>query len=171
MYIKNLQSIYHIEITNYNKSIYNLLETTFSSITKYQLVYTTILLVDYDVDLFENYYNTPNIFVNMLIGLKYTDIGGTFIMHFGSLAYKHIADIYVIISSFFEMNEAFKLGCFAIKAFMVIANKSSARTAANAPPKLPIGVRIPSIIKVSLKVFICCKNKEIITKYRDEILI
>lgn len=105
MYIKNLQSIYHIDITNYNKSIYDLLETTFSSITKYQLVYTTILLVDYDVDLFENHYNTPNIFVNMLIGLKYTDIGGTFIIHFGSLAYKHIADIYVIISSFFEMND------------------------------------------------------------------
>ena len=109
-YIKNLQSVYHIDITNYTKSLYDLIHITFSSnaestTLKYQLVYTTILLVDYEVDLFENHCNTPNIFVNMLIGLKYTDIGGTFIMHFGSLAYKHISDIYVVLASFFEIND------------------------------------------------------------------
>lgn len=48
---------------------------------------------------------------------------------------------------------------------MVSANKSSARTADSPPPKLPIGVRIPSMIKVSFKVIICCKNKEIIPTY------
>jgi hypothetical protein len=52
---------------------------------------------------------------------------------------------------------------------MVSANKSSARTADSPPPKLPIGVRIPSMIKVSFKVIICCKNKEFIPTYRGAV--
>ena len=42
-----------------------------------------------------------------MIGLKHTEIGGIFILYFGSVAYKHLADIYVIVADYFESHSLF----------------------------------------------------------------
>ena len=38
----------------------------------------------------------------MLMSLKYTQIGGHFIIYLGSVAYKQTADIYLILKQYFE---------------------------------------------------------------------
>jgi hypothetical protein len=113
-YIDNIKKIYNIEITEYDKpNIYNLIDYDI----KYEKNSIDLLIFSiYDLDrfiveqqlyMFENQINLANIFIGMLIGLKYTKKNGTFILFFGSVAYKHLADIYLILSKYFEKSDLY----------------------------------------------------------------
>ena len=94
-----LTSIYNVKLKFYTDLIYNLLN---ESLNKNKLVIYTVYSMDKDLYNYENFLNTNNIFLGMLIGLKFTDNNGDFILHFGSVAYKHIADIYFILKKYFK---------------------------------------------------------------------
>jgi hypothetical protein len=61
-----------------------------------------------------------------------------------------------------SMDSGARLGKRPISDLIVWANKSSPRTADNPPPKLPMGVLMPSMIYVSFIAIISCKNKELV---------
>jgi cap2 methyltransferase len=124
-YINNLSKIYKMNIEKYNDSIYNLIENrnTNPNTKKFDIIYYDVYTVIKGVGLFESYYNTPNIFMGMMYGLQNININGTFILYLESVAYKHLADIYLIISKYFETSNLFypeisnlykKSGTFAI---------------------------------------------------------
>ena len=99
-----LSGIYNVNINFYKDSIYNLIN---EDLKKNKLVVYTIYSIDNALYDYENFLNTNNIFLGMLIGLKYTDLNGIFIMHFGSVAYKHLADIYYILKKYFKTSELY----------------------------------------------------------------
>ena len=108
-FIKNNNKIYEIEIILFNKKIYELLNIDYlngnetkNKIKKYNLLYYNSYNSNLLVLRFENHYNTIIILTGALLGLKHTEIGGIFILYFGSVAYKHLADIYVIIAEYFD---------------------------------------------------------------------
>lgn len=104
-----MRDIYNIDVIDYQKSIYDLPYETFktSATNKHNLVIYTIYDFGGNVFMYENYLNIPNIFVGALTGLKHTNIGGTFILNLGSVAYKHLADIYIIVSKYFENSDLY----------------------------------------------------------------
>lgn len=104
-----MHDIYNIDFIDYQKSIYDLPYETFksSATNKHNLVIYTIYDFGGNVFMYENYLNIPNIFVGALTGLKHTNIGGTFILNLGSVAYKHLADIYIIVSKYFENSDLY----------------------------------------------------------------
>ena len=73
-----------------------------TNIDKYKLVVYTIYSMDNILYNYENYFNILNLFIGVIYGLLYTTINGIFIMHFGSVIYKHNADIYLYLSQFFK---------------------------------------------------------------------
>ena len=88
----------YINYINSTKHIYKLPKLYIKNIKK---KYNIVIYNFYDlrkIYYYENNTNIPNIFIGALVGLKYTEIGGTFILHFGSVAYKQLADIYLILS-------------------------------------------------------------------------
>jgi len=102
-YINIVKGIYNIKITEYLDILYKLPILQIDNITKKNdLVIYNIYYYDKYLYLYETYLNIPNIFIGALIGLKYTSLNGTFILNFGSIAYKHLADIYLILSQYFE---------------------------------------------------------------------
>ena len=78
-----------------------------NNIDKCKLVVYTIYSMDDKLYNYENYFNILNLFLGVLYGLFYTKIDGIFIMHFGSVIYKHNADIYLYLSQFFEENHLY----------------------------------------------------------------
>ena len=107
-YINTVKNIYDIQIINYNDNLYTLPKTHIETIkNKYNIVIYTLYQFDKNLFMYENYLNLPNIFIGALVGLKYTEIGGTFILNFGSVAYKHLADIYLIVSQYFEVHHLY----------------------------------------------------------------
>jgi len=102
-YINTISKLYKSNIIYFDNKNYNLLNFEYinnESVKKYDLFYYNIH--SQRDTLFENHYNTFNILMGALLGLKHTEIGGVFILHFGSVAYKHLADIYVIIAEYFD---------------------------------------------------------------------
>ena len=106
-YKKTMQDIYNLDILDYKKSIYDLPFESLDNDNKYNLVIYTIYDFGGNVFMYENYLNTPNIFVGALLGLKNTKLKGTFILNIGSVAYKHLADIYLILSKYFEKSDLY----------------------------------------------------------------
>ena len=103
-YINIVKNIYDIQIIEYNDNLYTLPKIYIEKIKqKYNIVIYTLYQFEFNTNLFiyENYLNIPNLFIGALVGLKYTEIGGTFILNFGSVAYKQLADIYIILSQYF----------------------------------------------------------------------
>jgi len=101
-YINIIKGIYNIQIIEYLDILYKLPILQIDNIDKKNdLVIYNIYDSDAYLYVYETYLNIPNIFIGALIGLKYTNIGGTFILNFGSVAYKQLADIYLILSQYF----------------------------------------------------------------------
>ena len=103
-YINIIKGIYDIKIIEYLDTLYNLPIVTIDNINinKNDLVIYNIYDSDNYLYVYENYLNIPNIFIGALLGLKYTALNGTFILNFGSVAYKQLADIYLILSKYFK---------------------------------------------------------------------
>ena len=102
-YLYNIKKIYNIKTTEYNGNIYTMpLENISKVNAKYNIVIYNIYDLGEYVYMYENFINIPNLFVGSLIGLKYTELNGIFIINLGSVAYKPIADIYLILSKYFK---------------------------------------------------------------------
>ena len=106
--INNISKLYNFNSILFDKNIYELLDFQNSKIFfKNKLVYYDIFIRVRGVGQYEHYYNTANILVGILLGLKYTSINGTFILYLGSVAYKHIADLYIIVSKYFKTHNLY----------------------------------------------------------------
>jgi len=99
-----LTDVYNVKLNFYTDLIYNLLN---ESLNKNKLVIYTIFSIDKYLYNYENFLNTNNLFLGMLIGLKFTDNNGDFILYFGSVAYKHSADIYYILKKYFKSSSLY----------------------------------------------------------------
>ena len=99
-----LTGVYNVKLNFYTDLIYNLLN---ENLNKNKLVIYNVYSMDKELYNYENFLNTNNIFLGMLIGLKFTDNNGNFILHFGSVAYKHSADIYYILKKYFKSSSLY----------------------------------------------------------------
>ncbi len=110
-YIDNIKKIYNLNIQNHNDSIYNLIQSSKSNastnIESFDIIYYASYVLPKGISELESYYNTPNIYIGMLYGLQNLNKNGTFILYFGSVAYKHLEDIYIILSKYFETSNLF----------------------------------------------------------------
>jgi hypothetical protein len=110
-YIDNIKKIYNLNIQNHNDSIYNLIQSSKSNastnIESFDIIYYASYVLPKGISELESYYNTTNIYIGMLYGLQKLNKHGTFILYFGSLAYKHLEDIYIILSNYFETSNLF----------------------------------------------------------------
>lgn len=55
--------------------------------------------------------NIINVFIGMIVALKYLNKGGTFILHGINVIYKQFADIYLILSKYFEESHLYYPEC------------------------------------------------------------
>ena len=100
-YINSIKKIYDIEIINFKENLYKLSFENINYITNNnKIVIYNIFNFEYGIP--DNYVNLPNIFIGALIGLKYTQIDGSFILNLGSIECKQFADIYLILSQYFK---------------------------------------------------------------------
>lgn len=100
-YIQNMKTIYNFNLVFHENSNYNLVNNELIENKKYNMIIYTNYFIDKDLYIFENFYNTINIFIGALIGLKYTALDGVFIIHFGNVVYRQTADIYLILKRYF----------------------------------------------------------------------
>ena len=108
-YINNLQSIYDIKPIIYDDVIYNILELPgFETANKNKMDFIMYSVqninkqLNKEMNMFENHMNTPNILTGLILAIKYLAMGGNFILDFGSCAYKPLADLYLILTQYFE---------------------------------------------------------------------
>ena len=106
-YIENFKSIYGFDVSIFDGVIYDILALESITTTKSDLVLYSVMDFGGQLFMFENYLNIPNIFIGALLGLKATIKGGNFILDFGSVAYKNLADIYLILSKYFESSHLY----------------------------------------------------------------
>jgi hypothetical protein len=89
----------NIDVTEFNNIIYDLIN---QSSDKYELfIYNNFDPIrGFGSNI--SHYNTINLFVGMICGLKYTAIGGTFILDLNYIINKNGADIYLICKKYFS---------------------------------------------------------------------
>ena len=92
----------NLNVSYFNDKIELLLDYNEEYKNKYKYIFYDIFLQHADFWLYSCFHNTINIFVGMLMSLKYTQIGGYFIIYLGFIAYKQTADIYLILKQYFE---------------------------------------------------------------------
>jgi len=93
-----------IKIIEYTDNLYNLLNQPFE---KHELfVYDNFQYV-IGFGNHTSHFNTLNIFVGVLCGLKYTALGGTFIIYLDYIINKNAADIYLICKKYFKTSHLY----------------------------------------------------------------
>ncbi len=109
--IKNISSIYNLKLTNYNDSIYNIIDynkkNTEKENYKKDIVFYGVFDIIKPLQLYESFYNFPILYMGLLYALECLNKNGIFIIHLGSVAYKCTADIYLLLSNFFEESHLF----------------------------------------------------------------
>ena len=101
-YIKNFQKIYDLDVIFFTEQIQKILDIDIKNINNYQLFFYSIYDIDNQFWIYDNFYNIINLFIGIILCLKYTKIGGDFIINLGNVAYKQNADIYLILKDYFE---------------------------------------------------------------------
>ena len=104
-YFENLKHIYNINFIYFKEKIEKLLDFDVENINNYALfTYTLYIIYERKIApfMYSDFYNVINMFIGMMMCLKYTKINGIFIMNLGSVAYKQTADIYLILKEYFE---------------------------------------------------------------------
>lgn len=106
--LNNAEQIYKIDLQQYDDSIYNLvLQTSKSQSNNLDLLFYDANIIIKEFTRFESFYNVPSIFTGLVYAMKHLNIGGTLILNLGSVAYKCVADIYIILTKFFETSDLF----------------------------------------------------------------
>ena len=101
--LMKLSKIYNIKSLLFDNAINKLIFYKNDNIyDKNMLVYYDNLIVNIGINKYDNYFNIGNLLIGILIGLKYTAINGIFIIYLGTIAYKNIADLYIIASKYFK---------------------------------------------------------------------
>ena len=102
IYLDIIKQIYDINIIYFKDKIENLLNIDIENINKYKLFIYNNFILSQDFFMYNDFHNVINLYVGMMMSFKYVKIGGTFIIHLGCVAYKHTADIYLILKEYFE---------------------------------------------------------------------
>jgi hypothetical protein len=97
--IEKFTKFFSFNSSKFNDSNYNLID--FKDIKKSDLLYYNKYDYDNNFSYLDNYYNIINMFIGLLIGLKYVNIGGTFILNLNEVINKPIADIYLILKEYY----------------------------------------------------------------------
>ena len=100
--ISNISSIYKFHLEYFEGTSYLLPKLHPDFYGKFNLVVYTVYYIKNEIYMFENFYNTINLFIGALCGLKYTNHNGTFIMHFGNVVFQQTADIFLILKKYFK---------------------------------------------------------------------
>jgi len=107
-YINIFQSLYHnLDIVLFKDNIYNLLNYDDANKNNYKLFLYKNYSVDIKFWMHHYFYNTINLYIGMMMNFKYTQIGGIFIITLGNVGYKPIADIYLILKTYFEKSNLY----------------------------------------------------------------
>ena len=101
-YIKNFKKIYDLDVIFFTEQIEKILDIDIKNINNYQLFFYSIYDIDNKFWIYDNFYNIINLFIGIILCLKYTKIGGDFIINLGNVAYKQNADVYLILKNYFE---------------------------------------------------------------------
>jgi hypothetical protein len=104
--LKTIEAIYNIKYTIHNTVIYDLINDKYLSNKCDLLFYDGYISVN-DSRLYETFYNIPQLLTGAIFSLKKLNIGGNLVIALGSIAYKGIADIYLILSEFFEYSNLY----------------------------------------------------------------
>jgi len=109
---KKIKAIYNFNFYNLNSSIYSLIEDNNSikksNIISYGVYNFLYKIQNYDKTMkIDNYINIINIFVGLLIGLKYLTPGGILILNFNAIVNKATADIYLIGKKYFKKTDLY----------------------------------------------------------------
>lgn len=109
-YIKNISSVYKVNNINFDDVIYNIsnLDNAGSNISKNnKLIFWSVDRVISGIGKFNSYYNIPLYISGILFSLQHISKNGILIYNIESVAYKHCADIVLIISQYFTNWELF----------------------------------------------------------------
>ena len=102
IYLDIIKNIYETNIIYFKDKIENLLDIDIENINKYKLFIYNNFILSHSFFMYNDFLNVINLYVGMMMNFKYVKIGGTFIIHLGSVSYKHTADIYLILKEYFE---------------------------------------------------------------------
>jgi hypothetical protein len=123
-----IKSVYDFNFYNIGSSIYTLIEND-NSIKKSDIITYSIYNILFDIKKYrkitkiDNYINIINIFVGLLVGLKYLNLGGILILEFNAIVNKATADIYLIAKKYFKKTDLYypevsnmskRSGCYCI---------------------------------------------------------
>jgi hypothetical protein len=129
--IENLEDLYNKIKTTYDFNFYNLNDSIYSlvednnSIKKSNIINYSVYNLNFynHTAQIDNYTNVINIFVGLLVGLKYLKHGGIFILNFNAIVNKPTADIYLIAKKYFKKSDLYypevsnmvkRTGCIAV---------------------------------------------------------
>ena len=103
-YINKISSIYNINNIKYDDSIYNIYNSHITSnIPKdNKIIFWSVSKIINGVIKYNSYYNIPVYISGILFSLQHLIKGGTLIFNIESVAYKHTADIILIIAQYFD---------------------------------------------------------------------
>ena len=106
-YIENFKKIYKLDIEFFTSKIENILDIDIQNINNYKLFFYSIYYIDDQFWMYNDFYNTINLFIGILLCVKYTKIGGYFIINLGNVSYKQTADIYLILKQYFKTSNLY----------------------------------------------------------------
>ena len=102
LYLEHLKNIYDINLIYFTDKIENLLNIDLQNVNNYTLIIYNMYNTHNHFFIYSDFYNVINMFIGMMMCLKYTKINGICIINLGSVAYKQSADIYLILKEYFE---------------------------------------------------------------------
>ncbi len=124
MLYKKIKDTYDFNFYNLNESVYSLIEDS-NSIKQSNIISYSIYNLNFynNTVMIDNYTNIINLFIGLLVGLKYLNHGGIFILSFNAIVNKATADIYLIAKKYFKKSALYypevanmtkRSGCYGI---------------------------------------------------------
>jgi hypothetical protein len=100
--IYKLTKLYSFKTDVFTKSLYELIN--FENIKESDLLCYHIYKDSHNFSYLDNYYNIINLFIGLLIGLKYVKPNGSLILDFHGIINKPTADIYLILKKYYKQS-------------------------------------------------------------------
>ena len=101
-YSEIVKNIYDIDFIYFTDKIEKLLDIDLENINNYTLFIYNIYNSPRKFFMYNDFHNILNLFIGMMMSLKYTKKNGNCIINLGSIAYKQTADIYLILKEYFK---------------------------------------------------------------------
>ena len=100
--LERLKNIYEVSFIYFTDKLEKLLDIDLQNVNNYTLCIYNMFTVYPPFYQYVDWLNTLNIYIGMMMCLKYTKINGMFIIHLGSVVTHHISDIYLILKGYFK---------------------------------------------------------------------